>query len=220
MDDIAFLRDFALKPTIDPLESRTARAALLEHIERGSRPRRLAFLPAVRRPLARRSVAFAGVLLLLTSAAVGAGALRYVAEWGPVDHPATVASINQEIDDTMAVIALPPGYSYPVAALRQWAEPAGNLADFLGVQSVQFHAMCAWTAYWLDGHKAGNGAQMALALLTIQEFPDWQSVSDPRLADDSIRQEVAAVVAGAGSNTAAPVELLYNGMMCDWALSR
>jgi hypothetical protein len=220
MDDISLLRNFSPEPTIDALESRMARAALVEHIEGSTQPRRLAFLPGVRRPRARRSIAFAGALLLMTSVAVGAGVLTYVAEWGPVDHPATVASINQEIDDTMALSALPPGYSYPVAALRQWAEPAGNLADFQGVQSVQFHAMCAWTAYWLDGHKAGNGSQMALALLTIQEFPSWQSVSDPRLADDSIRQEVAAVVAGAQSNNAAPVELLYSGMMCDWALSR
>lgn len=220
MDDIAILRDFAPEPTIDPLESQTARAALIEYMELWSRPRRLAFLPGVRRPRARRSVAFAAVLLLMVSAAVGARALTYMAEWGPVDHPATVAEIDQEIDDTMAAIALPPGYAYPVKALRQWAEPPGNLTLLVGVQSVQFHAMCAWTAYWLDGHRAGDGSQMALALLTVEKFPGWQSVSDPRLADDSIRQEVANVVTGARSGDAAPVELMYTGMMCDWALSR
>lgn len=68
--------------------------------------------------------------------------------------------------------------------------------------------MCAWSNYWLDGHQAGNAKQMAAALAVIERFPTWKSIADPRLADDSIRKEIAQVVAGTQNGDAAPVEFL------------
>jgi hypothetical protein len=218
MDDIALLRDFAPQPSLDATERQAARSALIGHIERASRPRRLAILPGVRRT--RWTIALACVLLLAASAAIGAGAFRYLSEWGPVDHPATVEALDYEIEDTMAATPLPPGYAYPVEALRTLAEPPGNLTLFAGVQAVQFHAMCAWTGYWLDGHDNADKHQMARALATIEQFPTWQTVSDPRLADQSVRDEVASVIAGAREGKPAPVQVMYTGLMCDEALAR
>lgn len=109
---------------------------------------------------------------------------------------------------------------YPVMALKRLAEPAGNLTQYVGVQTVDFHATCAWSRYWLDGQRAGDASQMTRALATIEEFPTWQAVSDPRLADDSIRREIGGVVAGARRGDPVPVKLMYDGMICDEALAR
>src|SRR4051812_31977265 len=112
MDDIRLLRDFAPEPPLDAREIQLARLALTDHIDH-SGSRRLAFHPrGLGRPRTPRSFAIAGVLLVAAAAAVGAGSLRYIGEWGPVDHPATVATLDREIAETMAAIPLPPGYRY------------------------------------------------------------------------------------------------------------
>jgi RNA polymerase sigma-70 factor (ECF subfamily) len=51
-------------------------------------------------------------------------------------------------------------------------------------------------------------AGSAAATTVISEFPTWQSIADPRLAGDSIRHQIAEVVAGAKAGNAVPVEQL------------
>ena len=220
MDDIALLRDLAPEPAVDPAEVLIARTVLIEHIERRSRAGRFGFISRLGRPKSRRAIALAGLLTFAGAAAVGAGAFKYVAEWGPIDHPATVAALDREIHETMAAIPLPPGYTYPVEALRSLAEPPGNLTIYAGVQAVELHAMCAWTGYWLDGNRTADRSQMAAAVATMERFPTWQAISDPRLADQSVRDEVNRAIDGAEHGQPAPVQLMYTGMMCDWALAR
>jgi hypothetical protein len=141
MDEIVVLRTFA--PNVSPAttpEIALARTAMLAHIARRTAPRRAALLPALRRSsvLALAAILIAGIVSMV-------GAAVYFGEWGPVNHPATPAVIDGEISSTIAVTPLPAGHTYPIAAIRARAEPAGNLTLFAGVQQVQFYAMCAWT---------------------------------------------------------------------------
>ena len=113
---------------------------------------------------------------------------------------------------------LPAGQKYPIDALRTRAEPAGNLTVFAGDQQVQFYAMCAWSGAWLEADLAGDRAGVARATEMIATFPAWKSVSDPRLADDSIRTQIESVVVAAQAGNRGPVQGLFDGMMCSTIL--
>lgn len=212
MDEVVLLR--TLVPTsIAPTsaEEAAARATLLGHIDQRSR-RRANFLSPLRRPSLRRSPLLAAAALLVVVSA--AGAAFYLGEFGPVDHPATAKQLETEITSAMADTPLPPGQVYPVDALRARAEPAGNLTVLAGVQQVQFYAMCAWSGAWLDADRTGDHAGAARAATVISAFPTWKAVSDPRLADESIRTEIKAVVVAAQGGTRGPVQDLFDAMMC------
>lgn len=214
MDEIAILQ--ALAPIVEPAtdaDVRAARAGLIDHIDGRTRRRIRARLPEL---AGRRVLVFAAVGALITAGvATGAGAALYLGERGPVTHPATAAEIEAEITSTMAATPLPAGRTYPVDELRARAEPVGNLTTLAGVQQVQFYAMCAWSGSWLAADHAGDGAGAARAAEVIATFPTWQSVADPRLADDSIRTQVGSVVAAASSGDRVPVQALFDGMACD-----
>jgi hypothetical protein len=135
--------------------------------------------------------------------------VHYLGEWGGVDHPASVAEIEAEISAAVKDNALPPGYAYPIAQIRAIAEDDRGRAQHVGTLTVQQRYMCAWTDYWLAGQRAGHGVQMADALPRIEGFPKLMLVADPRFAADSIRDEIALVVAGAKANDAAPVQELW-----------
>lgn len=211
MDEIALLRTLVpIGPGPTSAEEAAARTALLGHIDQRSQ-RRAGFLALSRRPLRRSALLAAAALLVIVSAA---GAAFYLGEFGPVDHPATAKQLETEITSTMANTPLPAGQVYPVAALRARAEPDGNLTVFAGVQQVQFYAMCAWSGAWLDADRTDDHAGAARAAEVISAFPTWKAVSDPRLADESIRTEVKAVVVAAQSGTRGPVQDLFDAMMC------
>lgn len=76
------------------------------------------------------------------------------------------------------------------------------------MQRVQSYAMCAWSRDWLDGHAVNDRGRMAEAANVIEQFPRWQSIADPRLADESIRDQIRTVVAAVAAGDAKPVELL------------
>ena len=218
MDEIAILR--ALAPSVDPATSaevNVARMALLGHIDLQPQ-RRSTGLPHLRRPSLRRSTLLAFGALVFAGMVSVAGAAFYLGEFGPVDHPATASQIEAEISSTMAITPLPAGRAYPVDALRSRAEPAGNLTVFAGVQQVQFYAMCAWSGAWLDADRSGDEAGAARATKVIATFPGWKSVSDSRLADDSIRTQIASVVVAAQTGDRGPVQGLFDGMMCNTLL--
>ncbi len=162
-----------------------------------------------RRPRTRTVVALGlAAALLVAGTAIG---VRYVGEWGPVDHPASVADIEAEISSAVADNPLPPGYAYPLAQIRAIAEDDSGRAGHVGTITVQQRYTCAWTDYWLVGKRAGNDAQMAAALARIEGFPKLMMVADPRFADDSIRDEISLVVAGAKAQDPAPVQDLWTG---------
>lgn len=212
MDEIVLLRTLVpsgIAPTSG--EVAAARTALLGHIDQRSQ-RRAVFLSPLRRPSLRRSPLLAAAALLVVVSA--AGAAFYLGEFGPVDHPATAKQIETEITSTMADTPLPAGQVYPVDALRERAEPAGNLTVFAGVQQVQFYAMCAWSGAWLDADRTGDDAGAARAAKVIATFPTWKAVSDPRLADESIRTEIGAVVVAAQHGNRLPAQDLFDAMMC------
>lgn len=220
MDEIAILR--ALAPSDDAATSaevNVARMALLGHIDQRAQPRSTG-LPYFRRPSLRRPTLLAFGALLIAGMVSVAGAAFYLAEFGPVDHPATAGQIEAEITSTMAATPLPVGRTYPVDALRSRAEPAGNLTLFAGVQQVQFYAMCAWSGAWLDADRNGDEAGAARATKMIATFPTWKSVSDPRLADDSIRTQIRSVVVAAQAGNRSPVQGLFDGMMCNTILGK
>lgn len=218
MDEIAILR--ALAPTVAPATSAdvyAARMGLLGHINQQTNPR-TAGLRYFRRPSLRRPTLLAVGALLIAGVVTVAAAAFYLGEFGPVDHPATADQIEAEITSTMADTPLPAGQTYPVDALRARAEPAGNLTVFAGVQQVQFYAMCAWSGAWLDADLAGDRAGLVRATEMIASFPAWKSVSDPRLADESIRTEIESVVVAARAGDRGPVRGLFDGMMCNTLL--
>ena len=218
MDEIAILRTLA--PSVNPATSaevNVARMALLGHIDRQAESRSTG-LPHLRRPSLRRPTLLAFGALVLAGMVSVAGAAFYLGEFGPVDHPATADQIEAEITSTMADTPLPAGRTYPVDALRTRAEPAGNLTVFAGVQQVQFYAMCAWSGAWLEADLAGDRAGVARATEMIATFPAWKSVSDPRLADDSIRTQIESVVVAAQAGNRGPVQGLFDGMMCSTIL--
>ena len=163
---------------------------------------------ARRLPRRRRTVTALGLAaaMLIAGTAVG---VRYLGEWGPVGHPASVADIEAEISSAVADKPLPPGYAYPLAQIRAIAEDDRGRAQQVGTITVQWRYTCAWTDYWLAGQRAGRDDQMAAALPRIEGFPKLMMVADPRFADDSIRDEMALVVAGAKAKDPAPVQALW-----------
>jgi hypothetical protein len=166
-----------------------------------------------RRPRTRTIVALGlAAALLVAGTATG---VHYLGEWGPVDHPATVAEIEAEITAAMADNGLPPGYSYPVAQIRAAAEMEGGRAQHVGTLNVQQHYMCAWTDYWLAATSAADESHVAAALSRIEAFPKLMLIGDPRFAMDSIRDEIAQVVAGAKAGDAAPVQELWGAACSD-----
>jgi hypothetical protein len=212
MDEVMLLRTLVPSGTAPtPAEVTAARTAVLGHIDQRSQ-RRVTFLSPMRPPSFRRSTLLAVGILLVAVSAVGAA--LYLGEFGPVDHPATASQIEAEITSTMAVTALPAGQAYPVDALRARAEPAGNLTVFAGVQQVQFYAMCAWSGAWLDADRSGDAEGAAQAVKVISTFPTWKAVSDTRLADESIRKQVRAVVAAAQDGDRGPVQGMFDAMTC------
>ncbi len=218
MDEIAILRTLA--PAVTPATSAdvsVARMALLDHIDQQVQPRSTR-LPYLRRPSLRRPTLLAFAALLLAGMVTVVGAAVYLGEFGPVDHPATANQIEAEITSTMANTPLPAGQTYPVDALRARAEPAGNLTVFAGLQQVQFYAMCAWSGAWLDADLSGDQTGVARATEVITTFPAWKSVSDPRLADESIRTQMKSVAAAARAGDRGPVQGLFDGMMCNTLL--
>jgi hypothetical protein len=227
MDELTFLRSIIPDaPTADEVERSRARTVLSDHIARqgsrqGAAGKALA-LPRLRGIIRSRSTRAVGLALagLLIAGSVSlVGAIRYFGEWGGVDHPATVAQVDAEIAEAIASTALPPGYTYPVAAIRASAESDAVRAQLVGAHAVSWHAMCAWTSYWLGAYRAGDGPRMAAALPVIEEFPHWL-IADPRFADDSIRNELASVVAGARAGDGAPLETLYEAAGCEELLAR
>jgi hypothetical protein len=202
MNEMEILRGLGAPTAATPSERARVREALIERMDDDSVGKDRADIGVGRR--LRRPAVLAVAALFAVGTITVVGAAIFI-EWGPVDHPATAAQVRAEIADTQAVTPLPPGQTYPDLFAK--TDP-NNLAKFLGVQQVQFFAMCAWSNYWLDGHQADNGQQMATAFAVIKDFPTWKSIADPRLADDSIRKEIAEVVAGAQTGDAAPVELL------------
>src|SRR5512144_1673558 len=204
MDEIAILR--ALAPAVTPATSAevdVARMGLLGHIDQQPEPRSIGVRHS-RWPSLRRPTFLAFCALFIAGMVTVAGAAFYLGEFGPVDHPATADQIEAEIASTMADTPLPAGQTYPVDALRARAEPAGNLTVFAGVQQVQFYAMCAWSGAWLDADLAGDPAGVARATEMITTFPAWKSVSDPRLADESIRTQIKSVAAAARAGDRGP----------------
>jgi hypothetical protein len=173
-----------------------------------------AAMQAGKRPRRRRSAVVLGLAAALLVVGTVTG-VHYLGEWGPVDHPATVAEIETEISAAMADNSLPPGYSYPVAQIRANAEIEGGRAQNVGTLTVQQRYMCAWTDYWLEANRRGDTRQMAAALPRIVAFPKLLLVRDPRFADDSIRDEINLVVAGAKSGDAVPVEELWEAACSD-----
>lgn len=220
MDDIALLR--ALAPTTAPVtaaEVHEARMALVGHIDQRALAPAIG-LRSLRRPGLRRPTFLALAALLIAGTVTVAGAAFYLGEFGPVDHPATANQIETEIAATMADTPLPAGRTYPVDAIRARAEPAGNLTRFAGVQQVQFYAMCAWSEAWLEADHNRDKAGVAAATEAIGAFPTWQSVSDTRLADDSIRTQIRSVVIAAQKGKRGPVQGLFDAMTCSNILGK
>ncbi len=162
----------------------------------------------------RRTVVTVGLAAALLVAGT-AGAAQIIREWGPVDHPATIAELDAEISAAVADNTLPPGYSYPLAQIRAAAEKDGGRAKNGGTLSVQQHYMCAWTDYWLAANKTGDAQRQAAALSKVEAFPKLMLIVDQRFADDSIRDEIAQVVAGAKAGDAAPVQELWGAACSD-----
>lgn len=171
--------------------------------------------PGGRRVRRRTVVALGLAAALVVAGTAGAAIVR---EWGPVDHPATVAQIEDEIRATAAANPLPPGYSYPIEKIRGLAELDPALHG--GTLAAQQAFMCAWTDYWLAGARTGSDAQMVAALPHIEAFPKLMLIGDPRFADHSIRDEIAQVVAGAKSGDAAPVQELWGAACSDAMVDR
>ncbi len=161
----------------------------------------------------RTAVGLGLVAALLVAGTAAAGVI--IREWGPVDHPATVAEIDAEISAAVADNALPPGYSYPLAQIRAAAEMDGGRAKYAGTLNVQQHYMCAWTDYWLTANRSGDASSQADALSRIETFPKLMLIGDARFADDSIRDEIRQVVAGAKAGDPAPVQELWSAACSD-----
>ena len=199
MDEIEIVRMLPAPPAASALERQRIRSRLVHAI---------AHSPAVRHPalpwgrrLRRPLLVAVGLLLLAgTVSAVGAGVFE---EWGGPGHEVSEAAIRAEIADTERAIALPPGESYP-DLFPYYAVPH-NLVQYLGVQRVQFHAMCRWSDYWLASNVKGDKQGLAAATAVIARFPRWQSIADRRLADDSVRSLIDRVVAGAVAGNPAPI---------------
>jgi hypothetical protein len=168
---------------------------------------------ARRRGLARRRALIGLAAALLITGTVAAGKVIR-GDWGPVDHPATVADIEAEIAATMAKTPLPPGYAYPIDKIRNLTEGREMRAMNVGTLSVQSHAMCAWTDYWLGGFRAHDEAVMAAALPAIKGFPRLMLIADPRFADDGIREQIADVVRAATARDSVPVQGLFDAASC------
>jgi hypothetical protein len=223
MDELTLLRSIA--PNVratDPADRLSARTALVQHIAgRGGRGAavKLSRFRRVARARTTRSLGLALVGLGIAGSISLVGGIHYFGEWGPVDHPATVAQVDAEIADAIASTALPPGYAYPVGAIRAYAESDAARAQLVGAHAVSWHAMCAWTNYWLGAYRAGDAPRMAAALTTIEAFPRWL-IADPRFADDTIRDELASVVAGARAGNGAPLETLFEVAGCEALLAR
>jgi hypothetical protein len=199
MDEIELVRSLPAPAPAPPSERDRIRSRFATAVEQRTAE------PGMRlgwwRRLTRPTVLAATALLLVgTVSAVGA-AIFY--EWpGPGDK-VTEADIRTEIADTQAAIPLPPGESYPDLFPQQSAP--NNLAQYLGVQQVQFYAICSWSNYWLDAHAEGDARAVAAATAAIAEFPTWRAIADPRLADDGIRNQIDEVVAAAAAGDPEPI---------------
>src|SRR6266516_109421 len=104
MDELTLLRSMIPDvATADQAERSRARTVITDHIARqGSRQgagQRLVALPRLRGVVRSRSTRSLGLALagLLVAGSISlVGAIRYFGEWGPVDHPATVAQVDAE----------------------------------------------------------------------------------------------------------------------------
>jgi hypothetical protein len=201
MDEIELVRSLPAPAPASPTERDRIRASFATGlVQMATRPRtgsgwwRRLSRPAV---LAATALFLAGMVTV-----VAAGVF---AEWGGAGVAATEADIRAEIADMQAAIALPPGETYPDLFPHKAAE-TNNLAKYLGVQQVQFYAMCSWATYWLESHAANDAGGVAVATAVIAEFPTWQAIADPRLADDTIRRQIDEVVAAAAAGDREPID--------------
>lgn len=204
MDEIELVRSLRAPAPASPTERDRIRARFAVGLaQSATRP---GSGPGWWRRLGRPAVLAATALLLVGMVSVVGAAI--FAEWGPGSGVAVgEADIRGEIADTQAAIALPPGETYPDLFPHEAAE-TNNLAQYLGVQQVQFYAMCSWANYWLESHAASDAGGVAAATAMIAEFPAWQAIADPRLADDSIRKQIDEVAAAAAAGDPEPIESL------------
>lgn len=210
MNEMTILRRLGNVALPSVPERERARSVLLAAMSR--QPAR-AWLPTLPIGRFRRSALLTVVALIVVGMVSAVGAAIFI-EWGPVDHPATAAQVRVEITQAKAAHPLPAGEVYP-DLFPTWAAP-NNFTQYLGVQTVEVYAMCSWSHFWVDGHQAGNRSQMQVALPVIEGFPKWQMIADPSLADDSIREQMADVVAGVQAGDAGPIITLIQGACQAW----
>lgn len=148
------------------------------------------------------------VLALGTLTAVGAVTQVFRLELGSLEKDQrTAAEINEEIETAKAVTPVPPGYVYPELWVPDVNEDGtGNIYGLgSGLTMVEANARCGWYAYWLDALGRDDRATMTEARVTIETFPTWISIADPRMAHQSVRDHEASLIAAVQAGDPGPV---------------
>jgi hypothetical protein len=154
----------------------------------------------------RRPVLLAVGLVIVSglATAVGAGVGLVRLEWGSLPQQQhTPAQVNAEIAAAMATTPVPPGYTFPPLAV---AEGSGVWGSYTGQGMVEFNAMCAWYADWTHAFATGDAARLARDRVMMEALLGWKTIADPALADESIREMIRAMNAGADARDPARID--------------
>jgi hypothetical protein len=167
-----------------------------------------------RRPRLRRPLAFAIGLLVVSGlvTAVGAAGHFIRLEWGSLpDQQRTPAQINAEIRAVMKTTPIPPGYTFP--SLRV-PEDDSVWGSYSGQSMVEFNAICAWYGDWLMALKNGDSRRLSRDRAMFDQILTWKTISDPNLADESVRELFRGLNAAADSGDTTPITAFRTGGSC------
>jgi hypothetical protein len=172
-------------------------SALAGERERRIKPPRFGF----RRPVVLAVGLLVGSGLL---AAVGAATNIIRLEWGSLpDQQRTPAQINAEIAAAMKTTPVPPGYSFPALSVPEDSSVWGS---YSGQSMVEFNAICAWYGDWTVAFANGEHARLARDRAMLDEILTWKTITDPALADDSVRNLFVGLNASADAGQLKPID--------------
>jgi len=125
-----------------------------------------------------------GTAALLGGAAAATGVFARTGRVGPGGELGTGELIRTDAADAADVVAeigaaipLPPGGTW--GALTEDLPSDPTVESSLGLRStLEFHAACQWTGYWLEAEASGDRGASREALAVLRQVPTWPALNE------------------------------------------